>query len=117
MPDDNIASLAQSCRDVHAVPDLDAQTGLSAEQRRLRAQIAVNQSWAKTKDRKARTAKGREARDQQFRDQARELLGPDATDEAVERSAEHLRQAHMQRMALLSVRARKAKAEARRDAR
>jgi hypothetical protein len=76
---------------------------------RLRASTAGHTSWARTPDRSARTAPAREARWQKYREQARELQGPEATPEAIERAAEHLRQADMQRMALASLRARSAR--------
>jgi hypothetical protein len=81
---------------------------LSPEFTRLRASAGGNASWARTRDRAERTAPAREARWAQYLEQARELQGPDATDEAVERAAEHLRRADMARMSLAAAKARKA---------
>jgi len=81
---------------------------------RLRASAAGYTSWARTPDRSARTAPAREARWQKYLERARELQGPDATAEAVERAAESLRQADMARMSLAAVKARQAKRPARR---
>jgi hypothetical protein len=80
---------------------------LSSRERRLRAQLAAGVSWARTRDRAARTAPARAARWAKYLERARELQGPDATPEAVERAAEHLRQADLRRMALASARARR----------
>ena len=81
---------------------------VSPEFARLRASAGGNASWANTKDRSARTEPAREARWAQYLERARELQGPDASDEAVERAAEHLRRADMARMSLAAAKARKA---------
>jgi hypothetical protein len=70
-------------------------------ERRLRARIAAHESWARTEDRTARTAKGRAAVDQKFLDQA----GGDPV------RAEHLRKGPLARMALTSVQARRREAK------
>jgi hypothetical protein len=82
---------------------------LPPEQTRNRASAASHVSWAKTRDRAARTAPARDARWRRYIDRARELQGPEATPEAVERAAEHLRQADMARMSLKAARARSAR--------
>jgi hypothetical protein len=66
-------------------------------------------SWARTPDRSARTAPAREAKWQKYLEQARELAPDGASAEEIERRAEYLRQADMKRMALASVRARRAR--------
>jgi hypothetical protein len=69
---------------------------ISAETR-LRASIAAHESWAKTTDRSARTAKARAALDQKFLNQA----------EGDPVRAEHLRKAYYARLALKSAQARR----------
>jgi hypothetical protein len=76
---------------------------------RNRAAAGGHASWARTRDRSARTAPAREARWAKYLERARELQGPDATPEAVERAAESLRQADMKRMSIAASRARAAK--------
>lgn len=66
-------------------------------ERRLRARIASETSWALTPDRNARTAPARAALNQRFLDQA----GGDPV------RAEHLRRAHFARLALKSAQARR----------
>lgn len=65
----------------------------------LRGSIAAHESWAKTQDRTARTARGRAALEQKFLDQA-------AGDPV---RAEHIRKAYYQRLALKSAQARRAR--------
>jgi hypothetical protein len=79
---------------------------LTPEQTRTRASLAAHESWARTPDRQARTAPARQARWAKYLERARELQGPDATPEAIEQAAEHLRQADMARMSLQAQRAR-----------
>lgn len=69
----------------------------SSSDRRLIASIAAHESWARTPDRSARTAKARAALEQKFLDAA--------DGEPVR--AEHLRRAHYKRLALKSARARR----------
>jgi hypothetical protein len=78
----------------------------------LRAQIAAAESWARTTDRAGRTAAARAARDAKYLERARELQGPDATPEAVEKAAEHLRKADLARMSLKAAKARSARRQA-----
>lgn len=76
------------------------------EQHRIASAAGARKSWAQTEDRSARTAKARAARDQKFLDQA----GGDPV------KAEHLRRAFYLQMQLKSLKARQAKAEARKVA-
>lgn len=75
--------------------------------RSLRASIAVNTSWANTKNRSERSAPGRQA----FMDSFEAKVDPDGVMDEVTRkkAAENARKAHFQRMALKSVQARRAK--------
>ena len=66
-------------------------------ERQLIASIAAHESWAKTTDRTARTAKGRAALDQKFLDEA----------DGDPVRADHLRKAHFNRMALKSAQVRR----------
>jgi hypothetical protein len=66
-------------------------------ERRIRAQIAAHESWAKTPDRTARTAKARAALEEKFLTEA----GGDPV------RAEHLRKAHFARLALKSAQSRR----------
>jgi hypothetical protein len=66
-------------------------------EKRLSAQIAANESWARTDDRAARTSKARAALAAKFL----EAAGGDPV------KAEHIRRAYYQRMALASARARR----------
>lgn len=81
---------------------------MTPEERKLRAQLGAETSWANTLDRTARTAAGSRAAEARFEEQAREQH-PDATDEQIAQVAEHLRRAHMRRIALKSVTARRKK--------
>ena len=82
-------------------PSLDDRTGLSADERRLRAQAAAHTSWANTTDRTARTARFEKQADPDG------ILPP----EERARRAEHLRKAHMAKLALASAKARRLKKE------
>jgi hypothetical protein len=77
-------------------------TALPPDQRRLRAQIAAETSWANTLDRRARTSKARAALDQKFLDQA----------DGDPVRAEHFRRAYYKRLAFKSVQARRQGGEA-----
>ncbi len=72
-------------------------SSLTPAEKSLRGKIAVETSWANTKDRSARTAKARKALDDKFLAEA----GGDPV------RAEHLRRAHFARMALKSAQARR----------
>jgi hypothetical protein len=67
-------------------------------------------SWSRTRDRSARTAPARAARDARFEDRARELLGPGATEREVAQAAESARRAHYAQMSAKGVAARRAAA-------
>lgn len=80
---------------------------MDPEERSQVARINAYKSWAATRSRSARTAAGRRAADQRFTAQARELLGPDATEKQVAQSAEALRSAWYRELALRSAKARR----------
>lgn len=77
-------------------------SSLTDAERRLAAKIAAEESWARTEDRSARTAKARAALDAKFLTQA----GGDPV------KAAHLRKAHFARLALKSAVARRKAREA-----
>jgi hypothetical protein len=81
---------------------------LTPSERSLRARLAVHTSWARTSDRSARTAPARRAALQRFERQ----VDPDGMLPPAERAqrAEQAMRAHMSRMALRSVQARRRKA-------
>lgn len=66
------------------------------------ARMAAHTSWARTTDRTARTEAARTGLLDKFEREAREQLGPDATDAQVADAAESARQAHYNRMAVAS---------------
>jgi hypothetical protein len=80
---------------------------LTPEQRALRAEIAVHEKWAREPDRTAATAKARRG----FLAKLEAEVDPAGVLPPEERArrVEHLRLAHMKRMALASSRARAAK--------
>lgn len=84
---------------------------MSPEERKLRAQLGAEVSWANTLDRTARTAPGSRAADARFEKQARDMY-PDASDEQIAKTAEHLRKAHFRRMGLASATKRRKAREA-----
>lgn len=84
---------------------------MSPEERKLRAQLGAEVSWANTLDRTARTAPGSRAADARFEKQARDMY-PDASDEQITKTAEHLRKAHFRRMGLASATKRRKAREA-----
>jgi hypothetical protein len=81
---------------------------LTPSERSLRARLAVHTSWARTSDRSARTAPARRAALQRFESQ----VDPDGVLPLAERAqrAEQAMRAHMARLALRSVQARRRKA-------
>jgi hypothetical protein len=81
---------------------------VTPDERRLRAQIGAHEQWAREPDRTARTAKARRA----FLAKLEAQVDPQGVLPPEERArrAEHLRQAHMKRMALAASRARTARA-------
>lgn len=78
---------------------------LTPTERRIRAEIAVHESWARTTDRSARTANARKA----MLDKFERLVDPDGTLPPAERAkrAKHARVAHFKRLALKSAQARR----------
>lgn len=112
MSKDTLTPVSTQLVDTPAEPCVPLQNPaapLTPEQRRLRAQIAAETSWANTVDRPGRTAKAREARRQKYVDQAREMHADhDVTEEFILDVAEHLRKADMRRMALKSAKVRRA---------
>lgn len=87
---------------------------MSPNERRLRSQIAANESWKNTPDRSARTAPARASMLAKF---DREV-DPDGTLAPEERArrAEYARKAYFQRLALKSARSRRIAAELTADA-
>ena len=83
---------------------------LTPRERKLRAQIAADESWARTPDRSARTAAARKARFAKYREQAADLASPGAGEAEIAQRAEYLMRADMRRMALKSAQARRKKA-------
>jgi hypothetical protein len=79
---------------------------LTAEQRALRAEVASLRSWAKTRDRSARTAPARAAAMSRFERE----VDPDGTMEPAARAlaADAARRAHYRSMAFKSARVRAA---------
>jgi hypothetical protein len=88
---------------------------LTPEERQLRASLAAHEQWAREPDRTARTAKARRA----FLAKLEAEVDPAGALPAAERArrAEHLRQAHMARMALAASRARSRRKKGGGDAR
>ncbi len=81
---------------------------MTPAERRLRAQIAAEVSWANTEDRARRTSAAREAANARFERQARELH-PEGSVELIAKVAAALSKAHIARMTRNSLRARAAK--------
>ena len=81
------------------------QNSLTPTERKLRAQIAAEESWAQTEDRSARTANARKAMLDKFETQ----VDPDGKLTPAERAkrAEHAGKAHFKRSALKSAQARR----------
>jgi hypothetical protein len=81
---------------------------LTPSERSLRASIAVNESWAHTPDRSARTAAARAA----FLARFEHEVDPDGVLDPAERSrrAENKRKAHFSRMALQASKSRRQRA-------
>jgi hypothetical protein len=77
---------------------------LTPEQRRLRAELGAHALWARQTDRSAQTAKARRA----FTEKLEREVDPEGILPPEERAfrAEHLRKAHMKRMALAASMAR-----------
>lgn len=81
---------------------------LTPQMRILRGRVGAHESWARTDDRTARTAPGREAANARFERE----VDPDNTLDPIERArrAEHARKAHMSRLALRSAQVRRERA-------
>lgn len=88
---------------------------MTPQERSMRARLGAHTSWARTTDPSSRTAKARAAATSRFVQEARKLH-PNASEEAIERSAEHLRKAHFARLGMASGRARRAKSTQNRSA-
>lgn len=71
------------------------------------ARIAAHQSWACTPDRTSRTAAARAGLQARFEREARERLGPGASDRQVAEAAESARKAHYARLSAAGVAARR----------
>jgi hypothetical protein len=70
------------------------------------ARMAAHQSWAYTADRTARTAAARAGLQARFEREARERLGPGASERQVAEAAESARRAHYARLSAAGVAAR-----------
>lgn len=70
------------------------------------ARIAVHESWARTADRTARTQAARAGLMAKFEREARERLGPAASDRQVADAVESARKAHYARLAAAGAAAR-----------
>lgn len=81
---------------------------MTPAERALRSQLAAHTSWANTRDRTARTAPARQAAEDRFYRQARRQF-PDLPAKELAIRAQHLKIAHMRRMALRSAQARRKK--------
>jgi hypothetical protein len=80
---------------------------MSDSEKRLRAQIAAHESWARTEDRTERTERGRRAFEARFERQ----VDPDGTmaPSARVQAAESARKAYYAKLALKGVQARRAR--------
>jgi len=86
------------------------------ETARLRASIGANARWAAVADRNAATAPARRGFFDKLEREAREKLGPEATDQQVARAADNALKAHYARMQMNSLIKRRKAAEERRTA-
>jgi len=77
--------------------------------RSMAARIAAYESWAATPDRAARAAAGQRGLLAKFEREARDRLGPEATDRQVADAADAARSAHYLRLAAASAEARRAR--------
>lgn len=85
---------------------------MDTSERSMQMRFASHISWARTEDRSARTEAARKASHHtRFIQKAREMH-PDASDAVIEATAESLKKAHYQQMALRSAQARRAKSAA-----
>ena len=104
------AGAERSAHPNRIVPQPCPRAPLSAEERSLRASIAVNTSWANTQDREARTLPGRRAAEARFE----RLVDPDGKlpPEELAKRVRNAKKAHYARLAYLSARARRNAKEA-----
>jgi hypothetical protein len=72
------------------------------------ARVAAHESWARTPDRAARTSAARAGLAARFEREARERLGPDASDRQIADAADSAKKAYYQRLARAGVAARRA---------
>jgi hypothetical protein len=72
------------------------------------ARMAAHESWARTPDRAARTSAARAGLLARFEREARQRLGPGASDAAVAAAAESARKAYYSRISSAGVAARRA---------
>lgn len=63
------------------------------------ARLAANESWARTRDRSARTSAARAGLMARFEREARERLGPDASDRQIAEAADSAKKVYYQRLA------------------
>ena len=75
--------------------------------RSQKARIAAHKSWANTADRSARSASGQTGLLAKFEREARQRLGPGATDAQVAAAAESARKAHFAELSAKGVAARR----------
>jgi hypothetical protein len=80
---------------------------LDTNERSMQMRIAAHMSWAKTKDRSARTQKARRRSHHERFVEAARKLHPDGSDEQIAKAAESLKKAHYREMALKSAQARR----------
>ena len=73
------------------------------------ARLGAYESWARTPNRSARNAPARQGFEAKFEREARERLGPDATDKQVADAADAARKAYYLRLAAAGVAARRAR--------
>ena len=71
------------------------------------ARLAAHESWARTPDRAARTAPAARGLLARFEREARDRLGPAASDQQVAAAADSARKAHYARMSAAGVAARR----------
>lgn len=90
---------------------------MNTSERSLQMRLAAHTSWAKTKDRSARTEAARKASHHtRFINQAREMH-PDASEAQITAVAESLRKAYFTELSLRAAQARRLKAQTAKDAR
>jgi hypothetical protein len=84
----------------------DHVEALAAENRVLRAKLASHESWARTRDRAARTAPARQAAASRFVKLARERFG-DLPEQDLQLAAEQLKKAYFTKLAYAAAEARR----------